>query len=224
MSLPAIEFIKNQMADSSKIRGAGRPKSLEKRMQILHHASELLLAQGYNNTSMDAVAKASGVSKQTVYSHFNNKDALYNAIIETKCMMYQIDESSICTNTQTLENILTDIGVRFIQLLNDENVIAMYNVVIGESKHDAHVAQLFYDAGPLQSVKLVTKLLHEHPQSNLPLPQANEASYDFFNLLKSDYHMPSILHLPYAMDSKKQNQIAKTVARKTLMIINLLQE
>lgn len=206
---------------ASSARSPGRPKSDQKRKQILHGASELLLSKGYSNTSMDAVAKASGVSKQTVYSHFTNKDALYNAIIESKCQQYQIEEASICINTQALEDILYQIGHRFIQLLRDDNVVAMYKLVIGESNQNTHVAQLFYDAGPLHSVKIVAKLLAQHPQSQLSNEHATEMAHDFFNLLKGDFHMMSMLHLPVNFDQESQLLHAQKVAQKTVTLIGL---
>jgi TetR/AcrR family transcriptional repressor of mexJK operon len=203
-------------------RTAGRPKSLQKRRQILESASQLLLQNGFGNTSMDAVAKASGVSKQTVYSHFANKDALYNAVIETKCEEYRIEDASISLETQSLSDVLELIGRRFIQLLNDKNVIAMYKVVIGESKPGSPEAKLFYDAGPLHSIEMITKLLMAHPSSQLNETQAKEASLDFFNLLKTDFHMLSILNLPYQLSPEHEIQYARKVARKTLAIIDLI--
>ena len=56
----------------SQTAPVGRPKSMEKRNQILSSASQLFLQDGFTNTTMDNVAKQSGVSKQTVYSHFAN--------------------------------------------------------------------------------------------------------------------------------------------------------
>jgi TetR/AcrR family transcriptional repressor of mexJK operon len=210
------------MQNTAKKRAPGRPKNLEKRQKILDCASELLLTLGYNNTSMDAVAKESGVSKQTVYSHFNNKDALFNAVIECKCEMYQVEEASICVTNQPLKQTLYTIGLSFIKLLNDDNVISMYKVVIGESKQDSRVAHLFYEAGILHSIELVTKLLMQHPHSMLSQTQANEASLDFFNLLKSDFHMRSILHLPYELPESTQQSLANSVSMKTLAIINVI--
>lgn len=210
------------MLKSSAIRAPGRPKSLAKRQQILRCASELLLSLGYSNTSMDAVAKESGVSKQTVYSHFNNKDALFNAVIESKCEMYQVDEASMSNYSKPLLAILCNIGLSFIRLLNDDNVIAMYKVVIAESKQDSRVAELFYDAGPLHSINLVTTLLTQHPQSHLSQVQAQELSLDFFNLLKSDFHMRAILHLPYELNEAKQKHLANSVAQKTMALLTLI--
>lgn len=52
-----------------------------KRGSILAAAGELLLADGYENTSMDAVAAKAGVSKTTVYAHFSDKLELFKAVM-----------------------------------------------------------------------------------------------------------------------------------------------
>ncbi len=202
-------------------KGVGRPKSQQKRIQILNCAAELVLAYGYVNTSMDTIAKASGVSKQTVYSHFNSKESLYKAIVEAKCDMYQIHEEGIRCSELSLQEILVEIGIKFVKLLNDENVIAMYKVVIGESKHDTTVAELFYKAGPQHSVELVTNIFVKHPESKLTQEQAIEVSHDFFNLLKADYHMPCLLHLKHGLDANRINHIAQKAAKKTMLIISM---
>jgi len=212
------------MQKTSEQRAPGRPKSEEKRQQILSCASDLFLAHGYSNTSMDAVAKESGVSKQTVYSHFNNKDALFNAVIECKCEMYQVEEASICVTSQALQDILGAIGLSIIKLLNDENVISMYKVVIGESKHDTKVAHLFYEAGPRHSLALIARLLTQHPESLLSEEKAKEAAIDFFNLLKSDFHMRGILQLPYELPESRQRALSKRVAVKTIAIIQIISQ
>jgi TetR/AcrR family transcriptional repressor of mexJK operon len=195
----------------SKSKMVGRPKSSEKRHQILYHAGELFLQQGYDRTSMDAVAKQSGVSKQTVYSHFQNKDVLYNAVIE----------AAMCIDSNPLDDILYSIASNFIQLLNDKRVIAMYSVVIGESKNNLHLAQLFYDAGPSHSISLVKDLLMKHPESSLSESDAKELATDFFNLLKGNYHMLSMLGLAYKQDQAELKDYARKVVTKTLKIAEL---
>ena len=82
-----------------KSKRQGRPKSEEKHNLILHSASCLFIENGFANTSMDNVAKASGVSKQTVYSHFDNKDALFKAAITKKCQSYQLDTNQLMQGT-----------------------------------------------------------------------------------------------------------------------------
>ena len=63
--------------------GAADPdegRSARKRRVILETATELFLRNGYLGTSMDEVASVAGVSKQTVYKHFADKEGLFQAI------------------------------------------------------------------------------------------------------------------------------------------------
>ncbi|GLR72292.1 TetR/AcrR family transcriptional regulator [Agaribacter marinus] len=200
-------------------RTVGRPKSSEKRLQILKSASDLFLSHGYKLTSMDAVAKSSGVSKQTVYSHFANKDSLFNAVIELKCITYQIDSSNLNLSAAPLPDILEEIGIRFLHLFTDPDIIDMYTLIIGESRSNAHVSKLFYEAGPERSLQLVTDIIYTHPDVALAQMSAKEAAADFFNLLEFDFHMKSILHLPYNMPPSKFKAHARKTAHKLMSII-----
>lgn len=59
----------------------GRSRGRGKRDAVLDAAVELLLLNGYDGTSMDAVAARAGVSKTTVYAHFADKLELFQAVI-----------------------------------------------------------------------------------------------------------------------------------------------
>src|SRR4051794_11294122 len=59
----------------------GRPPSAAKRSAILAAATESFLTHGYTRTTLDDVAAAAGVSKQTVYSHFTDKETLFLAVL-----------------------------------------------------------------------------------------------------------------------------------------------
>jgi TetR/AcrR family transcriptional repressor of mexJK operon len=47
---------------------------------ITRAASEMFLAEGFDRASLDQIAHRAGVSKQTIYSHFADKEALFRAI------------------------------------------------------------------------------------------------------------------------------------------------
>lgn len=66
-------------------------------------ASDLFLARGLKTTSMDAVAKKAGVSKQTVYSHFKNKKELFREVIQTKVESYGFAEAALPANQDLRE-------------------------------------------------------------------------------------------------------------------------
>jgi TetR/AcrR family transcriptional repressor of mexJK operon len=59
-----------------------RPSSERKRAAMLEAARALFLADGYDRTSVDAVAARAGVSKRTVYDHFMDKDGLFGGVVQ----------------------------------------------------------------------------------------------------------------------------------------------
>lgn len=68
--------------DSPHERLRQRKKSTVKAAAILTGAMQEFLANGYAATSMDRVAAAAGVSKATVYSHFQDKAGLFAALVQ----------------------------------------------------------------------------------------------------------------------------------------------
>ena len=62
----------------------GRMKGDARREQILATAVSLFSQRGFKGTTTKEIAKAAGVSEAMVFRHFENKEALYGAILETK--------------------------------------------------------------------------------------------------------------------------------------------
>lgn len=59
-----------------------RGRSQKKRTAILGAARELFVQEGYELTSVDAIAARAGVSKRTVYDHFGDKERMHSAVLE----------------------------------------------------------------------------------------------------------------------------------------------
>ncbi len=57
---------------------------LTPRDMIVDAAAELFMQQGIKNTSMDDIARATGMSKKTLYTHFDDKEDLLIACIEQR--------------------------------------------------------------------------------------------------------------------------------------------
>lgn len=61
--------------DGRRVRiAAAKPRE-----RILDAARSILRGSGYDGFAIDAVAKRSGLSRRTVYNHFDDRDALYRA-------------------------------------------------------------------------------------------------------------------------------------------------
>ncbi|MDC0769168.1 TetR/AcrR family transcriptional regulator [Streptomyces sp. HD] len=79
-----------------------REGSTQKRAAILTAARELFLADGFDRTSVDAVAARAGVSKRTVYDYFGDKQTLLQAVADG------VGQSLITTIRRILDDTLTD--------------------------------------------------------------------------------------------------------------------
>ena len=55
--------------------------SERKRMAIARAALTLFASDGYERTSVDAIAAEAGVSKRTVYSHYGDKENLFLSVV-----------------------------------------------------------------------------------------------------------------------------------------------
>ncbi|MFC4699982.1 TetR/AcrR family transcriptional regulator [Glaciecola siphonariae] len=197
---------------------AGRPKSKEKREAILHSAQVLFLANGVKQTSMEEVAKHSGVSKQTIYSHYQSKDALFSAVISNKCKEYLITTEELPNNESSLETALTLIANKFLALLHDEVVIATYSIVIAEASNAPRVAELFYEAGPRASVNALTEVLCTMSKGSLNEHTARALAIDFYTFLKGDLHTRSLMNLDFRLSDEQQEAYVKSVVKKTLCL------
>ena len=202
------------MAETKK--PVGRPKSQEKRKQIICHAGELFLQSGYSKTSMETIAKASSVSKQTLYSHFANKEQILRAVLKNKIDQYQLDEQMFAARSVDLEQGLNLIAAHFIQLLHDDQVVAMHRVIAGELSVSPEVATIFYELGPGTVISAVSDFMYQSikvKKNDLTDEQLAKLSRHyallFLNMLKGSYHMESLLGLSFALSEAEQGEHTK---------------
>ena len=59
-------------------------ESADTQKRILDAAYKAFRRQGYSRVSMDEIAAATGVTKRTLYYHFESKDQLLSAVLETQ--------------------------------------------------------------------------------------------------------------------------------------------
>ncbi len=190
---------------------SGRPKSEEKRAAILKASSELFLEKGVQGTSMDAVAKRAGVSKQTVYSHFKNKDTLFRACIQNKVETYGFGETDLVGGEDLHEALLTIVR-QFVSLLFDPEVIAMHRVVMGESAGYPRIAAMFYEDGPARTKATVRKFLERQTrQGKLKIDHLNYAAVQLLNMAVGGYQQQMMLNLIEAPTERELEQHLRRV-------------
>lgn len=86
-----------------------RTASLQAHEAVLHAALQLITRRGIDETSVDDLAEAAGVSKATIYKHWTNKEAVFlEAISRLKCDMPVFDSGKPRSDiTEMLRHLAT---------------------------------------------------------------------------------------------------------------------
>jgi len=137
----------------------GRPPDPDKRRAIARAATRIFLARGFQGASMDAIARAAGVSKLTLYSHFGDKDRLFQEIVRARCDAYNRPESYDALLALSPRAGLCRIGHNFVALLLDPEVVRLHRVMVGEAARHPKMAELFFQAGPERSAAHISDFL-----------------------------------------------------------------
>ena len=67
----------------------GRSKPKAKEQEVLDVATDYFLAHGYQGASINAMARSSGISKESIYRYFSSKKQLFEAVIGRELAEYQ---------------------------------------------------------------------------------------------------------------------------------------
>lgn len=125
-------------------------RSARKRQDILDAAAEVFLTQTYLGATMDQVAARAGVSKQTVYKHFKDKESLFTEIITAAGT--GIDEM-VRSVAEALDDVtdlhagLTALGRQLLTGITRPEVLALRRLVIGETSRFPDLGRQYYEQG-----------------------------------------------------------------------------
>jgi len=115
---------------------------------ILGAGARLFMREGYDGTSMDAVAKEASVSKATVYAHFTGKDSLFAAIVGERCTAIAAEAEGMAARTASADGALREMGRVWMRFLLHPESLAIHRTVIAACTRFPDLAKAFYEAGP----------------------------------------------------------------------------
>ena len=143
-----------------------------KQEQILQGAMQVFLSHGYAGTSMDRVAAASNVSKQTIYSHFQDKEGLFTALIE-RITIHRLQQELGCDELEgEPEMMLRQLAIAFFNKMGDEEYLNLFRVVVGESVRFPDLAKLYSRTVIQRGRGLLTAYFRSHPELQIADPEA----------------------------------------------------
>lgn len=144
-------------------RGTGG-RSERKRRAILDAARAEFLRSGFAGTSMDAVAAAAGVSKQTIYKQFDDKERLFTDIVSgdieeaeqrTRALVDALPQS------EDVERDLRDLARRHVSDVLQPHLVQLRRLVIAEADRFPGLARTWYARGPERAATTLAERFSE---------------------------------------------------------------
>jgi len=159
----------------------GRPKSDQKRSQILSAGIEHFLEFGFEQTSLERLAQAANVSKQTIYSHFDSKAALLEECIRERCRESILSEEAL-DYSQAPEPFLSNFAKVFIETLCDDGPLRLWRLCASECERNLEIGKAYFDSAPRPVTAAVAeylKLAHERGELRVDNPEMSAGQFLF---------------------------------------------
>ncbi len=192
------------------VNQSGRPKDLEKRARILQAAKAIFLKSGYHGTSMNQIAQEAGVTKLTVYNHFQDKVNLFICAITETC------EETLCTKQFDLDTsadfyqTLFIVCSRALQIIYSPEALKLDHVLLELASEQNPLALQFFEASHTRMENQLAEFFQKAAQ--LGFIQADDPIYQtelLLTLLLGVRHHKVLLGITAAPNAQELEQIIR---------------
>lgn len=171
---------------------------------------------------MDEVATSAGVSKQTVYKQFTDKESLFREIVTdvtrkaeatATALTHAFGESQV-TTTAALEARLCDVARVYLDQVLRPPVLALRRLVIAEAEQFPDLAADYFRQGPERGIDTVARCLQPYFRSGLLAADSVRTAAAQFAYLVLAVALDRALFFPTDLpDAKERERLAQTAAR-----------
>src|SRR5580658_1837497 len=181
-----------------------------KRRQIMDGARAVFLAQGFDAASMGEIARAAGVSKGTLYVYFDNKEQLFEAIVNEQCQVQAEGLFNLDPNDPDVEGVLMRLGTGFVDYLCQPEKASPLRTVIAIADRMPEIGKRFYEKGPACGIAtLATYLKAQVDAGVLAVEDCEIAAAQFLDACQSTLFKPVLFNFAPPPSSER---IARVVA------------
>ena len=141
---------KGKMTAAKKKTGKKAQPVITKKQQILKVATKHFLTYGYDGSSINIMARDSGISKESIYRYFKNKDHLFMAVIDQELAQYKhkITHLTTDTNLAHLRDSLIGMAETLLGVLMPDRQQAVRRLVFNEIRRSPEIGRYYFKIGP----------------------------------------------------------------------------
>ena len=175
-----------RMSGLSMRRAGGRPTAeaaVALETTILNAATASFLANGYASTTIEALARACGVAKRTIYARWNGKPALFHAVLK-RLMAKWLSSAGDWDESEDLEQALDIAAERILSVALTPEAVALQRLLIAEGARFPELPLMMSQAGAGEGVTRIAALLDRAvAQGALPPQDTVFAAEQFLHLV-----------------------------------------
>lgn len=155
--------------------------------QVLEGARAVFLASGFEGASVDEIARTAGISKATLYRHFPDKTALFDAVLVAECARQAALHPELDQAGRPLPEFLRDLAKESMEFSLSEFGQSIYRIAVAESERFPHLGENFYRTGSARNRnRLAPALAAATGRGELDAVDAGYAAHVFFAICKAD--------------------------------------
>jgi AcrR family transcriptional regulator len=190
------------------------PRGDRRRTELAVVAERVFLERGFTETTMQMIASRAGASKETLYRHFANKEALFSEIVSRRAALISGPESALAREG-TPERVLFDLGLGLLRVMTRGDACSLFSIVVAEAPRAPELGAIFYSQGPGTTLNRLTAYLRSATaRRELRCRQPARAAKLFLGAVVANYHLLSLIGQPAARitDSDMRSHVRSAVA------------
>ncbi len=144
--------------------GGRRARRLASGSLIREAAAALFLEKGYQATSMEEIAAAAHISKQTIYTHFADKDALFADLVLGNVDRVEGFVAGLAAAGQEDDDVaacLREVARQYLRFVIQPEILQLRRLVIAEASRFPDLARTYYDRVPERVYRALAELLEQ---------------------------------------------------------------
>ncbi len=172
-SAPRSDTADTECAAAASRRG-GRPSRLASEQLgelILDAATDLFLTDGYGATSIEAIARRARISKRTFYHRFDDKAALFAAVVHRIVERLRPPANMPLLEGADVEQILQRLAAIILRAALSPQAIALHRLIVAESARFPQLAAVMAEEGSTaEAIALIAGLLEREARAGRLAP------------------------------------------------------
>jgi len=146
-------------------RQNARTQQTRERLRAAAH--RLFLQQGYLATSIDAILAEAGISsKETLYRHYANKEALFVDVLSQLTMEHPGFSEKLAAlptphDLPSLQQALTLLAREILSMMSQPGYLPLVRMIIAEAPRFPQLGALFFSTVTQRGLAIMTALLQE---------------------------------------------------------------